>query len=121
MSAITPDLPSVEKLPPHPGAPIRVIAADDSYVVREFLSATLQATPQVELVAVCSNGNELEAAIETHPPDVLITDIRMPPSGGEEGLRVAARLRETDPDVGVVVLSQYAEPAYAIALLESGS
>ena len=52
--------------------PIRVIAADDSYVVREFLAATLQATPEVELVAVCSNGNELEDALESHPLDVLI-------------------------------------------------
>jgi DNA-binding NarL/FixJ family response regulator len=101
--------------------PIRVIAADDSYVVREFLTTTLQATPEVELVAVCSNGNELEDALESHPLDVLVTDIRMPPSGGEEGIRLATRLRESDPQVGVVVLSQYAEPAYAIALLESGS
>ncbi|HEY3728835.1 MAG TPA: response regulator transcription factor [Solirubrobacteraceae bacterium] len=101
--------------------PIRVIAADDSYVVREFLAATLESSPEVELLAICSNGKELEAAIETDPPDVLVTDIRMPPSGGEEGIQVAARLRQTDPDVGVVVLSQYAEPAYAVALLESGS
>jgi DNA-binding NarL/FixJ family response regulator len=101
--------------------PIRVIAADDSYVVREFLTATLESSPQVQLVAVCSNRNELDVALATDPPDVLVTDIRMPPSGGEEGIRVATRLRETDPEVGVVVLSQYAEPGYAVALLESGS
>jgi DNA-binding NarL/FixJ family response regulator len=101
--------------------PIRVVAAEDSYVVREFLTAVLDAAPEVDLVAVCADRDELEAAIETHDPDVLVTDIRMPPSGDEEGLRVAASLRETRPDVGVVVLSQYAEPAYALALLESGT
>jgi DNA-binding NarL/FixJ family response regulator len=101
--------------------PIRVIAADDSYVVREFLTATLESSPEVQLVAVCSNRNELDAALASDRPDVLVTDIRMPPSGGEEGIQVATRLRETDPNVGVVVLSQYAEPGYAVALLESGS
>jgi DNA-binding NarL/FixJ family response regulator len=106
---------------PEVRTPIRVVAADDSYVVREFLSSTLESAPEVELVAVCSNRKELEAAVDSHRPDVLITDIRMPPSGGEEGIRVAARMRESNPEVGVVVLSQYAEPGYAIALLESGS
>jgi DNA-binding NarL/FixJ family response regulator len=101
--------------------PIRVIAADDSYVVREFLVAALESAPEVELVAVCANGQELDQAMGSHPFDVLITDIRMPPSGEDEGIRVATRLRESDPEVGVVVISQYAEPAYAIGLLESGS
>jgi len=101
--------------------PIRVIAAEDSYVVREFLSTTLEAAPEVELVAVCSDRKELDQALASHRPDVLITDIRMPPSGADEGIRVAAALRESDPEIGVVVLSQYAEPAYAVALLESGS
>jgi DNA-binding NarL/FixJ family response regulator len=100
---------------------IRVIVAEDSYVIREFLATTLSGEPRIELVAVCSDGKELEAAIAAEHPDVVITDIRMPPSGGEEGIRVAARLRESDPQIGVVVLSQYAEPAYALALLESGS
>jgi DNA-binding NarL/FixJ family response regulator len=104
-----------------PARPIRVITAEDSYVVREFLTTTLEAAPEVELVAVCSNRNELDDAIASLHPDVLITDIRMPPSGGEEGISVAARLRECDPHVGVVVLSQYAEPEYALALLEGGS
>jgi DNA-binding NarL/FixJ family response regulator len=101
--------------------PIRVVAAEDSYVVREFLTTALESAPGIELVAVCSNGKELDAAIASGRPDVLITDIRMPPSGGEEGIRVARELRDTDPEMGVVVLSQYAEPAYAVALLESGS
>ena len=104
-----------------PSQPIRVIAADDSYVIREFLTLTLNAAPEVELVDVCQNGVELDAAIDSRRPDVVITDIRMPPSNADEGIRIAARLRETHPDLGVVVLSQYAEPSYAVALFEQGS
>jgi DNA-binding NarL/FixJ family response regulator len=100
---------------------IRVVIAEDSYVIREFLTATLTASPEVELVAVCTNGKELQTAIDTWDPDVVLTDIRMPPSGAEEGVRIAASLRDTHPDVGVVVLSQYAEPAYALSLLEHGT
>jgi DNA-binding NarL/FixJ family response regulator len=100
---------------------IRVVVAEDSYVIREFLTGTLSATPEVELMAVCSNGKELERAIELWDPDVVLTDIRMPPSGAEEGVRIAAQLRESRPSVGVVVLSQYAEPAYAVRLLEQGT
>ena len=101
--------------------PIRVVVAEDSYVIREFLTATLSAAAEVELVAVCTNGKELQTAIATWDPDVVLTDIRMPPSGAEEGVRIAASLRDTHPEIGVVVLSQYAEPAYAIRLLEHGS
>ena len=100
---------------------IRVVVAEDSYVIREFLTTTLTAAADVELVAVCTNGKELQTAINTWDPDVVLTDIRMPPSGAEEGVRIAASLRETHPDVGVVVLSQYAEPAYALSLLEQGT
>ncbi len=101
--------------------PIRVVIAEDSYLIREILMATLASAPEVDLVAVCSNGKELKTAIDTWHPDVVVTDIRMPPSGADEGIRVAAELRETHPDIGVVVLSQYAEPAYAVALLEKGT
>src|SRR3984885_4691456 len=101
--------------------PIHVGFAEDSYVIREFLTATLSAAAEVELVAVCTNGKELQTAIDTWDPDVVLTDIRMPPSGAEEGVRIARSLRETHPEVGVVVLSQYAEPAYAIRLLEHGT
>jgi DNA-binding NarL/FixJ family response regulator len=90
-------------------------------VVREFLTATLESAPEVDLVAVCSNRDELEVAIVSEEPDVVITDIRMPPSGRAEGISVAISLRESRPNVGVVVLSQYAEPEYALALLGSGS
>ena len=101
--------------------PIRVVVAEDAYLIREFLATTLGSAPEVELVAVCSNGKELDAAIAAEHPEVVVTDIRMPPSGGEEGIRVAQRLRDAEPEVGVVVLSQYAEPAYALALLARGS
>jgi len=102
-------------------APIRVVVAEDSYMIREFLTTMLGSAPEVELVAVCSNGKELQTAIKVWSPDVVLTDIRMPPSGAEEGIKIAENLRETAPHLGVVVLSQYAEPAYALALLAGGS
>jgi DNA-binding NarL/FixJ family response regulator len=77
--------------------------------------------PGIELLAACVDGDELRAKIESLDPEVVITDIRMPPSGGEEGIRIAQRLRRTHPKIGVVVLSQYAEPAYALALLDEGA
>jgi DNA-binding NarL/FixJ family response regulator len=101
--------------------PIRVVVAEDSYPIREFLRSVLGSAPELELIAVCSDGNELRKVIDTSPPDVVVTDIRMPPSGDEEGIRVAIRLRETHPTIGVVVLSQYAEPAYAVALFDGGT
>ena len=104
-----------------PQAPIRVVLAEDSYIIREFLTTTLNSAAEVELVAVCGNAKELETAIDRWAPEVILTDIRMPPAGADDGIRIAARLRETAPDVGVVVLSQYAEPAYALALLEQGT
>ncbi len=102
-------------------ARIRVALAEDSYVIREFLTATLSAAPDIELVAVCTNGKELRTAITTWDPEVVLTDIRMPPSGTDEGVQIASALRDTRPEVGVVVLSQYAEPAYALSLLEHGT
>lgn len=102
-------------------APIRVVIAEDAYVIREFLTTALSSSSVVELVAVCTNGKELRSAIKTWNPDVVVTDIRMPPSGAEEGVQIAAQLRESHPEVGVIVLSQYAEPAYALALLDKGT
>ena len=71
--------------------------------------------------AVCGDLESLLAAVEREHPDVVVTDIRMPPSNSDEGIQAAQRLRTTDPDVGVVVLSQYATPSYALAILEGGS
>ena len=90
-------------------------------MIREFLAALLSQTTEIELAAVCATAPELEQAIETWHPDVVVTDIRMPPSEGNEGIRIAAALRETAPEVGVVVLSQYAETEYALELLEHGT
>jgi len=101
--------------------PVRLVVAEDSYVIREFLTAALDGASGIELVATCANGKELQKAIDVWDPDVVLTDIRMPPSGAQEGVRIAAALRETRPDVGVVVLSQYAEPAYAMSLLGQGT
>jgi DNA-binding NarL/FixJ family response regulator len=101
--------------------PVRVVIAEDAYVIREFLTTALGSSSEVELVAVCANGKELRSAIGTWRPDVVITDIRMPPSGGEEGVQIAAELRDSHPEMGVIVLSQYAEPAYALTLLDRGT
>lgn len=100
---------------------LRVVVAEDSFLIRESLNEVLTSSPLVELVEVCSNGKELLAAVPRTHPDVAVIDIRMPPSGDYEGIHVAARLRETNPDLGVVVLSQYAEPSYAMALLADGT
>jgi DNA-binding NarL/FixJ family response regulator len=100
---------------------LRVAIADDSYLVREALGQLLAETPEVEVVAICEDTYALRAAIERAPPDVVLTDIRMPPSRGNEGIRVAAELRESHPDIGVVILSQFDDPALALELFASGS
>jgi DNA-binding NarL/FixJ family response regulator len=100
---------------------LRVVAADDSFLVREALAHVLHAAERIELLATCGDADTLVAAIEELSPDVVVTDIRMPPTHTDEGLRIAAQLRETHPSVGVVLLSQYAEPRYSLALLEHGS
>ncbi|HEY2777089.1 MAG TPA: response regulator transcription factor [Gaiellaceae bacterium] len=100
---------------------IRLVLADDHYLVREGVRRLLETEPGFEVVAVCSDLESLLAAVEAERPDVVLTDIRMPPDGVDEGIQAAERLRETHPEVGVVVLSQYAEPRYALALLEGGT
>ena len=95
--------------------------ADDHYLVREGLRRLLETQPDIEIVAACGGLDELLEAVETERPDVVVTDIRMPPTGVDEGIRAAERLRETHPTVGVVVLSQYAQPAYALTLLDTGT
>ena len=103
------------------GRPIRVVLADDSYLVREAITHVLDTEPGFDLVATCEDGDALVAAVDAERPDVVLTDIRMPPSGDDEGITVANRLRVTHPEVGVVVVSQYANPRYGVALLEGGS
>jgi DNA-binding NarL/FixJ family response regulator len=100
---------------------LRLVIADDHYLVREGVRRLLETQPDLEVVAACGDLDELLAAVDAEHPDVVITDIRMPPTGIDEGIRAAERLRQTHPKVGVVVLSQYSQPAYALTLLESGS
>jgi DNA-binding NarL/FixJ family response regulator len=101
--------------------PIRVVLAEDHYLVREGVRGLLASQADIEVVAVCGDLDSLFAAVDAEHPDVVVTDIRMPPGNADEGIQAAARLRASEPDVGVVVLSQYANPTYALALLEDGS
>jgi DNA-binding NarL/FixJ family response regulator len=100
---------------------IRVVLAEDHYLVREGVRGLLDSQADIDVVAVCVDLDSLLAAVGAEHPDVVVTDIRMPPGNSDEGIQAAARLRTSDPNVGVVVLSQYATPTYALALLESGS
>ncbi len=100
---------------------IRVVVAEDSLLVREGIARLLEAQDSIDVVALCGDYDELLASVDEHQPDVVLTDIRMPPTGTDEGIRAASVLRRTHPGIGVVVLSQYAEPAYALELLEGGS
>ena len=101
--------------------PLRVVLAEDNLLVREGVQRLLEAQDSIELVATCGDLDALLAAVDREHPDVVITDIRMPPTGTDEGIRAAERLRTTHPEVGVVVLSQHDDPEYALALLEDGS
>lgn len=95
--------------------------AEDDYLVREGVRRLLETRPDLEVVAACADLESLLAAVDLERPDVVLTDIRMPPGGGDEGIQAAERLRETRPEIGVVVLSQFSDPEYALALLEQGS
>jgi DNA-binding NarL/FixJ family response regulator len=100
---------------------IRVVLAEDHYLVREGIRQLIEAQPDIDLVAVCEDLDTLIKAIDEEKPDVVLTDIRMPPTNTDEGIRAAEHLRELLPDAGVVVLSQYADPQYALSFLEHGS
>jgi DNA-binding NarL/FixJ family response regulator len=100
---------------------IKVVIADDNLIAREGIEHILAAEPTLEVVASVGGLDELSAAVERERPDVVLTDIRMPPTFSDEGIRFANRLRETNPEVGVVVLSQYDEPHFALMLIEPGS
>ena len=101
--------------------PIRIVLAEDQYLVREGLRSVLETQEGLEVVSVCGDLDSLLVAVAAERPDVVVTDIRMPPGNTDEGIQAATRLRETDPEVGVVVLSQYATPGYLLALLNGGS
>jgi DNA-binding NarL/FixJ family response regulator len=101
--------------------PIRVVFADDSYLIREAVMQLLASEEDIDVVGSCADLDSLLKEIEAQRPDVVLTDIRMPPEGRDEGIRAAEYLREQNPEIGVVVLSQYSDPNYALALLEKGS
>jgi DNA-binding NarL/FixJ family response regulator len=100
---------------------IRLVLAEDHYLVREGVRRLLEAEPDFEVAAVCGDLGSLLEAADRERPDVVVTDIRMPPGHADEGIQAARRLRESQPDLGVVVLSQYSNPSYALALLDTGS
>lgn len=100
---------------------VRVVVADDNYLVRQGVTGLIDAESQLTVVGVAGTFDELLEVVDAETPDVVITDIRMPPTGTDEGIRAAALIRQRHPDTGVVVLSQYASPSYALALLEDGS
>jgi DNA-binding NarL/FixJ family response regulator len=100
---------------------IRVVLGDDSFLAREGIARVIDAIEDAALVDACGDLEELRSAVERVKPDVVVTDIRMPPTNTDEGIRFAGELRTSHPEIGVVVLSQHAEPAYAMSLFEDGS
>ncbi len=100
---------------------VSLVLAEDSFIVREGVKLLLEQVGGFELLAMCEDFDGLLAAVDHHHPDVVITDIRMPPTRTDEGIRAARQIRREHPDIGVVVLSQYVEPEYAIDLFSDGS
>jgi DNA-binding NarL/FixJ family response regulator len=100
---------------------VRVVFAEDNFLVREGTAALLDSVDEVELVATAESLDELLAAVEAHRPDVVLTDIRMPPTNTTEGIDAARRIRDAYPSTGVVVLSQFVEAQYAFDLLRDGA
>lgn len=100
---------------------MRVIIAEDDYLVRTGIHELLERERDMDVAAVAVDLPGLISAVERERPDVVLTDIRMPPTSTDEGIRAAAQLRESHPGVGVVVLSQYVEPRYVLRLLQHGS
>jgi DNA-binding NarL/FixJ family response regulator len=100
---------------------IRIVVAEDHYLVREGLRRLLETRDELEVTSVCSDLDSLLDTVNADRPDVVVTDIRMPPGNTDEGIQAATRLRETNPEVGVVVLSQYVIPSYVLTLLDGGS
>jgi DNA-binding NarL/FixJ family response regulator len=101
--------------------PIRVVLADDSVAIRDVLAQILDRSPDIDIVATADDEPTLLAAIEETRPDVVVTDVRMPPTGSDEGLRVAACLATAHPDIGVVIVSQYSDPGWLSRVFDQGS
>lgn len=101
--------------------PIRVVLAEDSPLLRDVLAEILERSPDIELVAIADDEPTLLAAVEHYRPDVVITDVRMPPTRSDEGVRVAARLASAEPTIGVVILTQFSDPVRIANLFAQGS
>ena len=99
---------------------LKVVVGEDSYLVREGIVRSLQQHPHLQVLAAESNLDDLRAAVERVDPDVVVTDIRMPPTTTDEGIRFALELQHKHPNVAVVVLSQIANVGYATTLFEGG-
>ena len=93
--------------------PITLVLAEDSYLMREGIAALLDEADDYTLLTSCTDAEELLAAVEEHSPNVVLTDIRMPPTQTDEGIRAALAIRKSHPGTGVVVLSNFVEPEYA--------
>jgi len=106
---------------PEPSSSFRVVVAEDSYLVRQGIRQVLDQEDEVEVTEYCADLGSLLRAVERDRPDVVVSDIRMPPTNTDEGIRAAAQLREDYPEIGVVVVSQYVDPHYAIKLFEQGA
>jgi DNA-binding NarL/FixJ family response regulator len=100
---------------------LRVVLGEDSYLAREGISRALEAAEEIELVASGGTLDELLQAVDRLEPDVVLSDVRMPPSHTDEGIRLANELRRSHPAIGVVILSQHADALYALALFDDGS
>lgn len=100
---------------------MRVVIAEDHYLVREGTRQLLESSGDVEVVATVENAEALLEAVDRQVPDAVITDIRMPPTNQTEGIEAAHQIRETHPEIGVVVLSQYVNSLYAFGLFREGT
>ena len=101
--------------------PIRLVLADDSVAVRDVLARVLKRSPDIDVVATADDEPTLLAAIEETRPDVVVTDVRMPPTGTDEGVRVAEHLATAQPGIGVVIVSQYSDPEWLSRVFDLGS
>jgi len=109
-------MPSSSVSPESVGTPLRVVVADDHVLLRQGLVSLLE-SQGLDVVAQAGDADELIRKVGAHRPDVAVIDVRMPPTHTDDGLRAAVSIRETHADVGVLVLSQYIEPDYALALI----
>ena len=100
---------------------IRVVVAEDSFLVRDGIVRLLESQSDIDVVGVGTDYAEGFAAVEANQPDVLLTDIRMPPNRADEGIKLAEHCRRRHPGMGVLLLSQYVEPSYVRALLTQGT